>query len=255
MSPPPPPRPAAPALVDDLAALHKSTHEAVTTLKKQKKYDAAVAQLEPLLAREQAAPDWGLGRAETLSTMATLAFFLSNIPDRQSLGVDLYRRCREAKAEALGAEHPDTLRACNELALACEAAKMFSEALAVSTPLLKSAKEVLGPSHRDTLLYTNTHALVLSRQDDTKSRTDALHLLQDVLKLCRADTELAPRDKQRAVVLAQAEVAGCYERLKQHGKAQSEFAAAAKAAEKVFGPKDDDAIKFGKKAEENRNLA
>ena len=140
MSPPPPPRPAAQAPTDDLAALHKSTHEAVATLKKQKRYEAAAAQLEALLAREQASPDWGLDRAETLSTMATLAFMLSNIPDRQSAGVNLYRQCREAKAEALGAEHPDTLRTCNELALACEGAKMFAEALVVAAPLPKVAK-------------------------------------------------------------------------------------------------------------------
>lgn len=180
---------------------------------------------------------------------------LTNIPARQSAGVDLYRQCVEVRTKALGEAHPDTLRTCNDLAMACEQAKMFPEALAVSGPMLQAARKALGDTHRDTLLYTNTHALVLSRQQaDKKSQSDALRLLQDVLKLRRADSELTERDKQRAIVLAQAEVAGCYERLQQHGKAHAEYEAAAKAAEKFFGSKDDDCVKFSKKAVENRNL-
>jgi eukaryotic-like serine/threonine-protein kinase len=106
------------------------------------------------------------------------------------LGLGLYDRsvtiltqARAVRQAALGPDHPETLRSCNNLANAYRSAGQLPEAIALHETTLKRREAALGPDHPETLKSCNNLAVAYW----SAGRTDeAIALHESTLKLREA---------------------------------------------------------------------
>lgn len=93
-----------------------------------------------------------------------------------------HRRAVELREAALGRDHPDTLAAMNDLALAFKDASLLPEAAGLLKETLRRREIVCGPEHPDTLTTAINLALVLQ---ESARADEAVRLLERALKLLK----------------------------------------------------------------------
>ena len=93
--------------------------------------------------------------------------------------IEILKDATEEAERVLGADHPDTLRARNNLAAAYYAARRVNEAIPLFEKTLKAQTQILGPNHPDTLTSSNNLA---NAYQEAGRLNDAIPLLEKTLK-------------------------------------------------------------------------
>ena len=101
---------------------------------------------------------------------------------RQEEALKLREQVLALCRKVLGPEHPDTLRAMNNLAISYDVAGRRDEALKLREEVLALRRKVIGPEHPDTLRAMNNLAISYA---DAGRRDEALKLREEVLALRR----------------------------------------------------------------------
>ena len=92
--------------------------------------------------------------------------------------IEILKDATEEAERVLGADHPDTLRARNNLAAAYYAARRVNEAIPLFEKTLKAQTQILGPNHPDTLTSSNNLA---NAYQEAGRLNDAIPLLEETL--------------------------------------------------------------------------
>ena len=92
--------------------------------------------------------------------------------------IEILKDAAEESGRILGADHPDTLRARNNLAAAYYAARRVNEAIPLFEKTLKAQTQILGPNHPDTLTSSNNLA---NAYQEAGRLNDAIPLLEETL--------------------------------------------------------------------------
>ena len=92
--------------------------------------------------------------------------------------IEILKDAMEEAERVLGADHPDTLASCNNLAGAYQDAGRLNEAIPLHEKTLKARTRILGPDHPDTLASCNNLA---GAYQDAGRLNDAIPLLEETL--------------------------------------------------------------------------
>jgi len=123
----------------------------------------AVDAAEPNIA--QAFKDQPIVEADVRDTLGTSYYYLGD----PQLAIAQHDRALKLRQTRLGADHPDTLESCNNLAVAYLTAGRTDDAIKMHEATLKQQESKLGPNHPDTLSSRNNLAAacqVVGRIDD-----------------------------------------------------------------------------------------
>ena len=182
------------AFADDVLGVdHPATGLAVTYAAQAALRDEDLDAAEALILRDLAATTNMYG-ADDLQT-ATVRSHLAALYRRQGrldVALVLADAVLEAREQALGAEHPSTLVAVNNLALLRRAGEKSGEksgetgsALALYERALEAHRRVLGPAHPSTLSVTNNLCVLLR---DLGRAEEAAARCAEALDLAKART-------------------------------------------------------------------
>ena len=93
--------------------------------------------------------------------------------------IEILKDATEEAERVLGADHPDTLRSRNNLALAHRAAGQLNEAIPLFEETLEAQTQILGPNHPDTLSSRNNLATAYQAAGRLN---DAIPLFEETLE-------------------------------------------------------------------------
>jgi tetratricopeptide (TPR) repeat protein len=142
--------------------------------------DGRQVKVADVLDRASARLDKGFGGSQATRGALLQALGLTY----QGLGLfdtaaTLHTKAVAVRQAVLGADHPDTLKSRNSLAVCYSRSGRLAEAVALSEQVLRLRKAALGPDHPDTLASRNNLA---ANYLDAGRTSEAIVLLQATLK-------------------------------------------------------------------------
>ena len=151
----------------------------VVSLNERWHEDRAVTRdlVEQILALDESAarcpPGSDLDRA-MIRLRSWAAWFLGNLGDSTAQAIMMGERLIADQEQALGPDHPDTLTARNNLAVAYRAAGRLDEAIGLHEQTLATRERVLGPDHPD-ILYSRNNLAAAYRDAGRLAEAISLH--------------------------------------------------------------------------------
>ena len=127
--------------------------------------------VEQIIALDETAARCPAGSAldrDMISLRWRAILFLNRLGDNPAQAIVIGERLLADQEQALGPDHPDTLRSRNNLANTYRAAGRTEEAITLDEQVLAARERVLGPDHPDTLRSRNNLAIDYQDADRTE---------------------------------------------------------------------------------------